>query len=265
MFYQRFSPSPALARDVECIWFMRRPAMADGGVERILPDGCMELIFNLGAPFRVVEDDGRRSAQPCALLVGQLSRRLLLEPTGASEILAVRFTPAGAAAFFPFALNAIVDGHAAVDVLGVAARELEARLREAPTTAARLRMLEAALHRWRRRDVPARVAVAVERLRTCAGQVRVATVAQELDVTPRQLERDFARWVGLAPKPFARLMRFQRMFRALDAGDARWAEVAAECGYSDQAHLANEFRELSGLAPTEYFRQATAMGKAFTA
>ncbi len=263
MIYQRFMPAPALAPWVECYWYMRRGAAEGNGVERILPDGCTELIFNLRSPFRVVDDAGRRHTQPCALLVGQLSRRLLLEPTGDTEILAVRFTTAGVGAFFPFAQNTIVDGHAAVDALGKAARELENRLREAATTAARLRLLETALQQWRRHDVPGRLVFAVARLRDCAGQVRVATVADELDVTARQLERDFARWVGLAPKQFARLMRFQRMFRALDAGDARWADVALDCGYCDQAHLVNEFRDLSGLAPREYFRQATAMGAAF--
>lgn len=233
MIYQRFTPAPALAPFVECFWYLRR-SDTGGGVERILPDGCMELIFNLGAPFRVVDDSAVRRTQPHALLVGQLTRRLLIEPTGAAEILAARFTPTGAAAFFPFGLNEIADGHAAVDALGAAARELEGRLRDAGTTARRLRLLEGALQAWRRHDVPHRVSGAVQRLRAGGGQVRVAAVATEFSVTPRQLERDFTRWVGVSPKQFSRLMRFQRVFRALEAGDARWADVAAECGYCDQ-------------------------------
>lgn len=60
---------------------------------------------------------------------------------------------------------------------------------------------------------------------------------------------------GLTPKRFGRVQRLQRLVRALD-GQAQvdWATMAAEHGYADQSHLADEFRELVGVTPTEYVR-----------
>jgi AraC-like DNA-binding protein len=263
MIYQRFRPAAALAPFVECYWYLRRAKTEGEGVERILPDGCTELIFNLRAPFRVHEAAGTVRAQPCALLVGQISRCLQLEPTGDAEILAVRFTPAGAAAFFPFAMAEITDGHAAAGALGAPWNFLEDRLQDDRTTAARLRRIETALLKSSREQPVSRVTRAVARLQECAGQLRIGDLARETGLSTRQLEREFTRRVGLTPKQFARIVRFQRVLRAMSEGGQGWADVAAECGFTDQAHLVNEFRALSGLSPREHFRRETAMGLVF--
>lgn len=263
MIYQRFSPDASLAPFVECYWHLRRDRSEPAGVERILPDGCTELIFNVRTPFRVVAGEHERRTQPRAMLVGQISRCLLIEPTGAVDIIAVRFTPAGAAAFFPFSLREITDEHAPLAAVEEPWRGLEERLHERRTTAARLRLLEETLLTVRRTMRPGRAAHAVARLRTTDGRMRIRELADELNLSARQLERDFTREVGLTPKQFARIVRFQRVMRAFADGGNGWADVAADCGYTDQAHLVNEFRKLSGLAPRDYFRNETPMGAVF--
>ncbi|MGH8930211.1 MAG: helix-turn-helix domain-containing protein, partial [Egibacteraceae bacterium] len=78
-----------------------------------------------------------------------------------------------------------------------------------------------------------------------------------LGMTPKRLARRFADEVGLTPKRFARVRRFQRLLVA--AGDAAraaagvdWARLASECGYYDQAHLIHDFRAFSGMSPSSY-------------
>ena len=83
----------------------------------------------------------------------------------------------------------------------------------------------------------------------------VGEVSLALGLLPRTLRRRFTAHVGLTPKRFARVQRLQRLVRALD-GDVQvdWAAMAAKHGYADQSHLADEFRELVGVTPTEYLR-----------
>ncbi|MBA3548045.1 MAG: AraC family transcriptional regulator, partial [Nannocystis sp.] len=83
--------------------------------------------------------------------------------------------------------------------------------------------------------------------------VPVAAVGEQLGLSPRRLIDVFAARVGMTPKRFARLRRFQRVLSAISgARPPPWAELALQCGYFDQAHLIHEFRAYSGLHPTAY-------------
>jgi AraC-like DNA-binding protein len=251
MIYRVFPPHPQLARHVECLWYLRKSAEAGAPADRVLPDGRMELVFNLRTPFSEADGAGRFVRQPPAILVGQLSRFILLRPAAESEVLAVRFKPAGAHAFFRVDLDELTDRHVALDRLGREWGELAARIAEAPTLAARVRLLEGALCRRCPPDEAGarRIAAALDRLHAAEETPRIGEVARALGISARQLERVFRREVGLAPKHYARLVRFRRMLGALDRADPQWADLAARAGYSDQPHLVREFREFAGLAP----------------
>ena len=83
------------------------------------------------------------------------------------------------------------------------------------------------------------------------GRVRVRTLARELDWSPRRLIDRFRDHIGLPPKTVARVIRFNRAVTALSSGTPRIAEIAAACGYADQAHLARDVRALGGITPGE--------------
>jgi AraC-like DNA-binding protein len=94
---------------------------------------------------------------------------------------------------------------------------------------------------------------ALERFRTPAPPV--SDVADEVGLSARRFIELFKDEVGLAPKLFCRVRRFQRAVRLVHGRtDVDWADVALDCGYFDQAHLIHEFREFSGLSPTAYLR-----------
>src|SRR5262245_43570075 len=104
--FLRLPPSPDLADHVENFWFMRGngpSAMPDG--HRILPDGCMEFVFQLGDPFRERRPDGKWRLQPHFLLVGQMERPVDVRPAGAIDTVGIHFRPAGLAAFLPGSLS----------------------------------------------------------------------------------------------------------------------------------------------------------------
>ena len=101
------------------------------------------------------------------------------------------------------------------------------------------------------------MAEASQRLQGAAGQLDIASLGEALGLGERQLRRRFEAAVGLAPKRFARLLRFQRVFEQQRESDAKvWAQVALECGYCDQAHFNRDFRAFSGLAPRQLLADA---------
>jgi AraC-like DNA-binding protein len=139
------------------------------------------------------------------------------------------------------------------DLWGWDGAALRDRLLDAPTAAGKLLGLQDALlaHAVRPLDRDPAVtaaAVALHRGRT------VAAVADSLGWTAKRLTRCFSQQIGLTPKRFARVRRFQRVLRRSAAGvtPVDWARLAAECGFYDQAHLIHEFRAHAGTTPLEY-------------
>jgi AraC-like DNA-binding protein len=97
-----------------------------------------------------------------------------------------------------------------------------------------------------------------------AGLISVDTLASSTGISARQLERRFLQEVGVAPKLLCRILRFQRIFRSLEENDGRWATVAADCGYYDQAHLIRDFKQIAGDTPSLFLDQPGALTEAFT-
>ena len=93
----------------------------------------------------------------------------------------------------------------------------------------------------------------VQRIIMSDGRQSVARLSQDIGLTGRQLERKFQIMVGISPKLLARIIRFQKVFKAMGQAAASWSAVAYECGYYDQAHLIHDFRTFSGESPTAFY------------
>jgi methylphosphotriester-DNA--protein-cysteine methyltransferase len=258
--YREHAPHPALARDVKCYWTLHdaRPTAARP-LERVVPDGRMEIVFHLAEPFRRLVPDGTPHAQRPAVLAGQLASALLLQPGSTVDLFAVRFQPWGAARLLGTSAGALAGLLPALDeVVGGEARAVEDTLRGAAHAAARAAAMDtwllARLGRARRAcsDVEATVRLALRR----PTPARVHDLAAAVGRGPRRLERLFREHVGLAPKVLLRVARLQGVLRAVRAGRVRsWALAAADGGYADQAHLTREFLALAGCTPTQYARE----------
>lgn len=217
--YREIAPSPRLAPWVECFW--TRGDEPPAGRVRVLPDGCADLVFEL-----------RNGA---ALAVGTMTRPLVFESHEPAEYLGVRFRPGRAAAFLRIPLAEITDAR-------VSLREL---WREVPERVTIPALEEALLQRLAPERDP-RVDAAVDRI--VRGAARVDEVAREIGISRQHLARQFRHHVGMSPKTFARVMRFRRLLSSLRP-NPDWADVAAQHGYCDQAHLIDDFRELAGETP----------------
>ena len=230
--YEEFAADAALAAHVDCLWSFE--ASEDGGEQAIPPDGRAELIVHRGAPYQERGGDGRWQTQPSLLFAGQLTRPLVLRSRGAVDVLAVRFTPAGAWAFAGRSMADCNDRRIALATLhgATAARSLAASVAAARDANA------------------ARTALADYVSR------RIAISDGRRDAGERQLQRRFAEVVGIAPRTLASIVRLRRVFDALrDAPWSTWSERAQAAGFFDHPQMARDFRRLLGRSPSEWAKR----------
>lgn len=241
--YREHAPPPDLADRVECVWTLRSAGRLPAAVlNRVLPDGCADVIFDPGEPARVV---------------GAMLRPAAVWMAGTVDLLGVRFRPGGAAAFLPLSLAEITDAVVPLaDVWGGPAGELEGRVRDAAGTQRVGVVVDALRRRAAGRTPHPAVARASALIARSHGSVAVEALAAETGIGRRQLERLFTEQVGLTPKAAARVARFRRLCGLLRARpEAGWSRLALECGYHDQAHMIREFRGFAGLTPEAFRRE----------
>ncbi|MFJ5995259.1 helix-turn-helix domain-containing protein [Streptomyces sp. NPDC092370] len=226
--------------------------------ELALPTGGAQLLVNLdedalsSSPSRGAD---RRTGG--AALHGPSAQPAVIDPAQQRAVLWVAFRPAGARPFLSAPVSEIRDELADLGELwgtdGAVLRErlLDAVAAGGPRTG--LKVLETALLgravRSPEPDPAVRHAAALLDRGTS-----VREVADRLGWTTGRLARTCAEHLGLTPKRYARIRRFQRLLGRVNAGHGApdWAVLAADCGYHDQAHLIHEFRAFAGITPTAY-------------
>jgi AraC-like DNA-binding protein len=242
-------PGPTLRGVVDRLWHVEGPA-SPADAETICPDGRTELVLHLGAPMRE-RRDGHDEPQPRHLLVGQMEQPVTVIPTGGLRMVGARLEPAALHRLLPMPQDRLAGRIVDLEsIWGVWTREAADSVAAANTPAEALDRFERALERLIAAaapiDVP--VASAIARLQKTGGTASITRLAADLGLGRRQLERRFRDRVGLSPRLFGRIVRFQRAFQALDRESG--AAIAARCGYADQAHLVREIRRFSGRTPT---------------
>jgi AraC-like DNA-binding protein len=249
-------PRPELAPFAEAIWGVR--GVGSYHVESVLPNGAMELMVNFGPRQQVVGYGERAADDPFAnaWLAGIQDQRLVHAAKSGADHISVRFRPGGAHAFFDLPMDELTDQVVELEYLiGAAARSLRDRLGEIPDDVGRCRAFEEWLLERRRAVHPyfATVRKAGDLLRSSRFRMSVAELCENLGLSNRYLGAQFRSVIGLSPKPFARVERFQSVIRSC-RGRSRveWARLAHEFRYADQAHLIREFRRLGSVTPGEF-------------
>jgi len=241
---------PPLDRWVECVWTAESPAVAEAGFDTIVPDGCPELILQLGDPYESLVE-GRIEQQPSAFLMGALSGPLRLRARGRTHTVGIRFRPGGLSSFLRVPLRELTDRAVPVaDVFGARGRELAERAAEARGAPDLLRAVEGFLHPLLAPRARGRAMAAT--LVRSRGRTTIDALAACAGVSTRHVERVFRDEVGLSPKRLARVVRLQEVLRRVGEAPGRWVDVALDCGYADQAHLSRDFRELTGESPARW-------------
>ena len=219
---------------------------------REVPFPGIPLILNLGEPWEI--DD--RGLDSFLAGLGTAPSTVRGKPTWAC--IELRLTPLGAFRLFGVPMHELANRAVELEHLHSESRQLEERLHEATDWAERFDLVDAFLLRRLADSKPADPGVAWSwrHLHSTHGRAPIGAIATELGWSHRRLITRFREQIGLTPKAYGRVIRFDRAVTAL-RGSAGLAEIAYDSGYADQAHLTREFRELAGLSPTR-FRAAMA-------
>ena len=248
-----------MAGQVEAIWSLS--GHGGNASQRILPDGCAELILNFADP--VIQETGGPVRQPALMFVGQITGPFDIRPTGRVDLLGVRFRPGGAAALVPVPQHELVDRSVALEEVAKAASARLAPVFDATDPAPRAGLVSEAL-RDSLESGQTTIAESADAIVRAWGMIPVGVLASGAGIGMRQLERRFLEEVGMTPKRLARISRFQRVFHAMERQPSGWTQVAMDCGYYDSSHLVRDFHEFAGDAPSRAVTELDALTMAFT-
>lgn len=249
-------PRPELRPFIALLWAQDPDEAPPAGRERVLPTGAMSLVFRLDAPLLVYDgpDDPRGHTVGTAIVGGARATASLRDVSLPTRSVGAMLRPGAARAVLGVPGGPLAGVHTNLADLWPDAGAVHAWLGEAADTAERLARFETVLlaRLPRVRGLHPAVVFALERF----GSTReVAPVVAASGYSHRRFLTVFREAVGLAPKLFCRVERLQDALARAAAGGP-WSEVAFAAGYSDQAHLVREFREIAGLSPGEYRRAA---------
>lgn len=261
MFFRSYIPGPPLDGYVDRFWLSAdapaRPA------ERILPSGTVDLVINLSADEIRIYDDpsdpARAQRYRGAAVSGPYRNSFLVDPLPRVSMIGVHFRPGGAVRVLGVPAHELAGAHVDLDaVWGPAAGELRELLCAAATPAKRFAVLEEALVGRLRQSLPRHgaIPVALDAFEQADAAVMVRDVARRVGLSQRRFIQLFTAEVGMTPKLYGRVRRFQRARELVRrAAEPDWAALALDCGFFDQSHLIRDFAEFSGLSPEAYLNQ----------
>ncbi len=257
MQYSTFPVRGALEGFVKCFWTLEDAAQDPVQKQRIIPDGCMEMIFHIGDLYTQYLPDETSVLQPRCFVFGQITVPLEIAPTGVTQIFAVRFYPG---CFSPFTIvaPALMENKAVpLDALfGEEGKRFGSSILEGGTTEARIELAEKFLTAKLQSPAMATriVKEAVDTIISINGQLHVNQLAETLQVKRRQLERRFADVVGLSPKQLAKIIRLQSALQLLLRKDYdSLTELSYEGAYYDQSHFIKDFKTFTGTTPGKFY------------
>lgn len=239
-------------------------------LERVLPTGTPQLIINLSEDKTRTYHRGPSGfvceESPGAVLTGAATRFQTIDTAEQRHAAGIAFRPGGALPFVSHPAPELTDADTPLAALAGEgeARRLRQQLLEASSPQVVLDILEAwLLAAWSDRTLHPAISHALTRFREFPAIARIADVAASAGLSSEGFSRRFRAEVGITPKRFCRLLRFQQAVssahRGLSStnGDQSWATLALDCGYFDQAHLIHDFHEFAGITPNEYRAAAT--------
>jgi AraC-like DNA-binding protein len=213
-------------------------------LERVLPTGEMSMIINLYEDRTRVYDSqnhGKCKTYNGAIVVGAYSQFTVIDTAEQRSTVGAVFKPGGASPFFRLPASELQDTDVSLETLwGAEARFLREQLLEAKTPEAKFAAFERAL---------------LNRMTAAP----ISTVTDQIGLSERRFIQLFAQQVGLTPKLYCRVQRFQRVLRhiARSRECIDWTDIALTCGYFDQAHFIHDFRAFSGINPSSYVANKT--------
>jgi len=243
MTYNQFLPHPELTNYIDAFWTAKGHGK-EVVTEKILPDGCVDLIFNLGHDCKT-DNDKFTMQKGRVYLVGTMTNFKETNMNSETNLFGIRFKPAAFTAFYKFSsLHEVAD------------QTIEFEKTLSPDLQKTIEHSTAYLNQFflNRLTIPKHNLFSIiADIHYHKGQITVQKLIQRHFITARQLERNFKAHLGISPKDFIKLARFQFALPVIQkrASEQSLLDIAFQCGYYDHAHLTNELKRYTGILPSQ--------------
>ncbi|MCB0579836.1 MAG: AraC family transcriptional regulator [Phaeodactylibacter sp.] len=257
---KEYLPSPSLRPYVELFWEGQfNTVNAQLLAQKVLPNGYLEAIIHLSDLHCELPGGGAYAPSSDYTLIGLFARPYEVHFKGLVRVFGIRFKPEGLLPALGVPAAEARDGFIDMEAFtGRPFRELCSRLRAAGQPRERIALSEAFLQKKLERHASELYYLnrAAEMIRRRKGLVSMDELAASAYISPRQLEREFKRKIGLTPKRYMRLARLNEVNRLLEKNSSLGlADIAYETGYADQAHFIRDFKHFTGEKPTVFLRE----------
>lgn len=270
MIYIERKPSEILQKYIKCIWTIEyNDILASSENERILPDGYTEIIVNYSDRFKCKIEGEKQQFLSSSFVSGPFTKYLHLEATGKVGLLGVRFWPGMMHSFFNIPMSELANNYFDLSLIATElSKEIEYQVLPSKNFDERFSSVNSVLVKYLMDNFITMNKVVEEAITSIVqsnGLLSIDGLSSGIGVGTRQLERLFNQHLGMTPKMFSRIVRFQSIFRELESSDiSNWTLLALQCGYYDQAHFIKEFKQFSGTNPNSYFSGSNELTQYFT-
>lgn len=262
MNFIRIAPHPDLEPLIECYWMMQSDDPSPQ-IEKIIPDGYTELIFNYGAVYKAKMKD-QWVLQTPNLLAGQISRYFYLENTGVTASIAIKLKPAALTQLFKLQMDQYLDQIVDLDTFP---HPLLSGLKDNLFPFENEQQAKMKLDNYfmdlSKNGTENPLQEVLDLVFSTNGMATVAEMTKTAGVGERQLERLFKKYIGLSPKYYSRIIRFNYIFQLLKSKKCSWTEIVYQSGYYDQSHFIRNFKAFTGEDPSSYFFEEKNMANFF--
>lgn len=260
MIFETHSPSEEISPYLEAIFHFRE-FKPDHSIERVVPTGHIFIIFELDGMKRHTFDNV--TLEPNATytkvwISGMHHNYISISAHQDSEMFVIQFKPHGAYPFLHIPLAGLNDKVLPAEkVLGDEMLTLHQQIKEKSTSQEKFHVADDWLHNRFDPDktAPDELLKIVENLQKepCSNY---NGVVNGFPNSQKHLIDQFKKYLGLTPKYYQRILRFQEIFQQMQKDKSvAWSQIAYQCGYSDQSHFIKEFRHFSGFNPQEFIDQ----------
>ncbi len=233
-------------------------------VDRFLPNGDTEILIDFhDTPQYIYDNESLKEIQACNhVWASGFRTEPITIPSGTdAAMMVIAFKKGLAAPFFPFPMNEIADSVVDADLVwGTDFGVLREQLLATKDIDERFRLVEDFLIRefQSQMSINPCVAFAISEMTERPDAISIARMNAKIGYSQKHFTEMFRRQVGVNPKSYLKIMRFQKAVRAIDSAEnIDWGQLSLECGFYDQSHFINDFKHFAGFTPEQYAKIQT--------
>ncbi|MGV8018101.1 MAG: DUF6597 domain-containing transcriptional factor [Ignavibacteria bacterium] len=221
----------------------------------LIPDGKTDLLLNFGSAIQVLDESDKKSALKESIFHGLRKKQYTFEFGENLGIIGIRFLPLGFSSLFKYREKEITEKPVSAELIaGKSVREIEEKLYDEPSLRKKLSIVE----KWlldifiNSDRINRKISDSLEELNFSRGLLKINEIGKS-DAAYKKLQRTFNEYIGISPKLYSRMLRFDCIHNELRKSDGvDWMDIVAKYNFHDQSHLIKEFKFFTNITPTEF-------------